>query len=110
MWIMKGGLVGFWLFAFGTLAFLYFAVFRPLTPGRATGVSVITLYTTQNPWWWAALVACIVLGFSLVRSWPGKGSVIFWVALIATSVVPVGLFGLFVFIAYKLKDAAGTGR
>ena len=110
MWIMKGGLLGFWLFAFGTLAFLYFAVFRPLTPGRATSVSVITLYTTQNPWWWAALAACIVLGCALARSWPGKGSVVFWGALIATSVVPVGLFGLFVLLVSKLKDAAGAGR
>lgn len=110
MWILKGALLGFWLFAFGTMAFLYFTVFRPSTPGRATGLSVITLYTTQNPWWWAALVACMVLGYALVRSWPGKGSVIFWVALIATSLVPVGLFGLISILVYKLKDAAGAGR
>jgi len=60
---------------FGTIAFLYFAIFRRLPPGGAMiEPAFFTHYTTQNRLWWAALAACIVLGCALVGSWPGKGS------------------------------------
>jgi hypothetical protein len=107
MWILKSTFLGLWLFGFGTVAFLYFAVFRGLSSRTAVAVHVITSHTTQNPWWWGALVACTVLGFALVRSWPGKGSVALWIFLLVTSVVPVGFFGLFYVLSSKLKAVAG---
>jgi hypothetical protein len=108
MWILKGTFLGLWLFGFGTITFLYFAVHRGLPSRTAVAVDVITSYTTQNPWWWAALAACTVLGFALVRSWPGKESVVLWIFLLVTSVVPVGFFGLFYVLSSKLKAAAGV--
>lgn len=110
MWLIKGLFLSLWLFGFGTIAFLYFAVFRPVTSNKATAVSVITSYTTQNFWWWTALAACIALGLALVRSYPSKGPVALWVALIVTSVVPAGFIGIFIFLAAKLREAAGAGR
>ena len=108
MSIVKSIFLGLWLFGFGTIAFLYFAVYRGLSSRTAVAVDVITAYTTQNPWWWAALVACTVLGCALVRSWMGKGSVALWVFLLVTSVIPVGFFGLFYVLWSRLKaDAAG---
>lgn len=103
MWIAKGTLLGTWLFVFGTIAYLYFAVFRTLPSGAAVDLRVITHYTTQNPLWWAAFVASIVLGCSIVGSWPGKGlPPVFWIAVWVTELVPVGLF---VAIVVKLKQA-----
>lgn len=107
MWVLKSLFLGFWLFGFGTIVFLYFAVYRGLSSGTAVAVSAsaITLHTTQNPWWWASLVACTILGCALVRSWPGKGSVVLWIFLLVTSVIPVGCFGLFYILSSKLKEA-----
>ena len=80
--------------------------FRPVESNKATAVSAILLYTTQNPWWWVALVACIAIGCGLVRSWPGKTSVAVWVVLLVTGVIPAGLFGLFAIMLSKVKQAA----
>jgi hypothetical protein len=109
MWIAKGMFLGLWMFGFGTIIFMHLAVYRGLRPGTAVAINVITSYTTQNPWWWASLVACVVLGYALVRSWPGNSSVALWVALVVTGVVPAVLIGLFVFLAAKLKEL-GAGR
>ena len=106
MWIVKGTFLGLWLFGFGTLAFFYFAVFRHAPRNSMVPAATIIGLTTQNPWWWAALVACTILGFALVRSWLGKSSVVLWVALLVTSVIPVGLFSLFAIMISKLKEAA----
>jgi len=32
MWILKTVTLGLWLFGFGTIAFLYFAIYRNLPP------------------------------------------------------------------------------
>lgn len=111
MWILKGTFLGLWLFAFGTMAFLYLAIFRGLPSGPvAISIGVYTRYTTQNLWWWVTLASCIAIGLSLVRSWHGNGSVALWVVLTVTGVVPAGLFGLFLVLVAKLKEAAGAGR
>jgi len=110
MWIAKGVFLGLWLFGFGTITFLYFAIYRNLQPRTAVAVNVVTSYTSQNLWWWVALAACIALGLALVRSYPGKGPVALWVALIVTGVVPAGLIGIFIFLAAKLKEVSGAGR
>lgn len=105
MWILKSTFLGLWLFGFGTSLFLYFAVFRPVESNKATAMSAILIYTTQNPWWWVALVACIAIGCGLVRSWPGKTSVVVWVVLLVTAVIPAGLFSLLAIILSKVKQS-----
>ena len=67
MWILKGTLLGPWLLGFGTMALLYFVVYRNMRPNSAIGISVIAPYTTQNPLWWTALAVCLVLGLPIAR-------------------------------------------
>jgi hypothetical protein len=70
MWILKGVTLGSAFFVVGTITFLLLTVFRPLSTSKATGITVLTGMTTQNPFFWVALVACLMLGVSLVASWP----------------------------------------
>jgi hypothetical protein len=70
MWIVKGISLGTGFFVVGTICFLLLTVFRPISTSKATGITVLTGMTTQNPFFWAALVACLVLGVCLVASWP----------------------------------------
>jgi hypothetical protein len=104
MWILKGTLLALWLFGFGTMAWLYLAVYSHLQPNSAVGVSVFTAYTTQNPLWWAALVVCLVLGLAIARSW--SGPVGLWIALLVTGLIPAGCLALFLVIVYKLKHVS----
>jgi hypothetical protein len=104
MWIAKGTLLGLWLLGFGTIAYLYLAIFRHLPPNSAVGVTVFTAYTIQNPLWWTALVACLVLGYAIARSWSGPLGV--WIALLVTGLIPAGCLALFLVLAYKLKHTA----
>jgi hypothetical protein len=92
VWILKGSFLGLWLFAFGTLAFLYLAVFRNLQPNTAVGLSALASYTTWNPLWWGALPIAIVTGCLATRSWPGNRW--FWISLMVTFLFPAGLLGL----------------
>jgi len=62
----KGAFLGIWLFGIGTMAFLYFAIYRNLPPHSAVGVSVVTGYASQNPWWWTAAAQ----GLFLLRGSP----------------------------------------
>ncbi|PYU15583.1 MAG: hypothetical protein DMG37_04635 [Acidobacteria bacterium] len=107
MWILKSIFLGVWLFGFGTIAFLWLAVYRHMAPHTAVDLRLIAGLTTQNPWWWASLVAGVILGCALVRSWPGKASVALWIFLFLTSIVPVGLFALFYVFSSKLKEIVG---
>jgi len=70
MWIIKGVLLGTGFFVVGTVVFLLLTIFRPFSTSRATGLSAIVGMTTANPFFWTALVACLVLGVCLVASWP----------------------------------------
>ena len=70
MWIIKGVSLGAVFFVVGTIAFLFLTVFSPISTSKATGMSAITGMTTANPFFWAALIACLVLGVCLVASWP----------------------------------------
>jgi hypothetical protein len=70
MWLIKGISLGTGFFVVGTICFLLLTIFRPLSTSRATGLSAITGMTTANPFFWTALVACLVLGVCLVASWP----------------------------------------
>jgi hypothetical protein len=49
MCILKGPLLGLWLFGFGTMAWLYIVVYSHMPPNSAVGMSIITGYTTHNP-------------------------------------------------------------
>src|SRR6267378_1266953 len=104
MWIMKGTLLAAWLLGFGTMAWLYFALYRNLPPSSAVDIRVITALTTQNPLWWTALVLCLVLGLAIARSWSGPLGL--WIALLVTGLIPAGLFSLFLVLVYKLKRAS----
>lgn len=110
MWILKGTFLGLWLFGFGTIAFFYFAIFRYVSRGTMVAATLVTGLTTQNPWWWVALTASIAIGCALVRSWPGKGSVVFWVVLLVTSLIPAGVFSLVAAMISKLKEAAKAAQ
>jgi hypothetical protein len=103
VWILKGTFLGLWLFAFGTLAFLYLAVFRNPRPDSAVGLSVLVGYTTWNPLWWAALAIAIVAGSLLAHSWPGQRWL--WISLLATFLFPAGLLGAVLALAAKSRHA-----
>lgn len=99
MRILKGTLLGIWLFGFSTTTLLY-AVHYHLPPNSRVGVTVLTGYTIQNPLWWAALVVCLVLGFLIARKWSGRTSL--WVALGVTGLIPLGVLTLFLVSYYFL--------
>ncbi len=103
MWILKGSFLGLWVFAFGTLAFLYLLLSRFSRPNTAIGLSVLAGYTTWNPQWWTALAILIVAGCLIARSWPGKGW--FWIALMVTFLLPAGLLGLILGVVFKTRHA-----
>ena len=104
MWIAKGTLLALWLFGFGTMALLYFSIYRHVPPNSAVDIRVITAPTTQNPFWWAALVVCLILGLAIARSW--SGPLALWIALLVTGLVPVGCLALFLVLVYKLKQVS----
>jgi hypothetical protein len=102
MWIAKGTLLALWLFGFGTMAWLYFTLYRNLPPHSAIDLRIITALTIQNPLWWAALVLSFVLGFGVARSWSGPPGL--WIALFVTGLIPAGFLTLFLVLVYKLKQ------
>lgn len=104
MWILKSLLLGVWLFGFGTIVFLYFAIYRNLPPNSAVSVNLITALTIQNPVWWASLAVCLALGSAVVRSWSAPP--ILWIAVLVTGLVPAGGLALFIVLAVKLKQVS----
>ena len=103
MWIAKGTLLALWLFGFGTMAWLYFAVYRNLPPKSAVEIRLITALTIQNPFWWTVLVVSLVLGYAIARSWSGPLGL--WIALLVTGLIPAGILTLFLVLVYKMKQA-----
>src|SRR5262249_31350876 len=103
MWILKGTLLGVWLFSFGTMAYLYLALFRKLPSGAGMiSSNVFTGLTTSSPAWWLALIACLAIGLAITNSWPGKP--ILWVTLAVTELLPVGLLAMILVLVSKLKQ------
>jgi ABC-type antimicrobial peptide transport system permease subunit len=68
MWIVKGSFLGAAFFVVGTIIFLVRVIGRG--QAQATGLSVLSGLTINNPFFWVALLACLMLGVSLVASWP----------------------------------------
>jgi len=104
MWIAKGTLLALWLFGFGTMALLYFSIYRHLPPNSAVDIRTIAALTMQNPFWWAALAVCLTLGYAIARLW--SGPLTLWIALLVTGLVPAGSLALFLILVYKLKQAS----
>lgn len=104
MWFAKGTLLALWLFGFGTMAYLYVAVFRHTPPNSAVDIRVITGLTIQSPLWWTGLVVCLVLGLAVARSW--SGPVGLWITLATTGLIPAGCLALFLVLVYKMKQAS----
>jgi hypothetical protein len=114
MWILKGTFLGISIFAVGAVVFLL-AFLRsrgPLLAGpgqqRATGLTVISHLTVYNVWFWAAFAACLVIGWAIAASRPGRFSPTFWVVLAVIDLVPAGLVGLVVLLVSRLKEAASA--
>jgi hypothetical protein len=72
MWILKGSLLGFGMFIVGVIVYLvlWLRADAQLSEAKAIGLSVISYLTIYNPFFWASLVASIVIGCAMVRSWP----------------------------------------
>ena len=62
MWILRGLLLGLGLFSMGALVFLKLTLFSSVHGNTATSVRALQRYTTHNPFFWVALVACVILG------------------------------------------------
>jgi hypothetical protein len=77
MFILKGVLLGLGLF--GICLVIYVIGMTRLmlnntplpAPGTAIGIDFVTMLQ-HNPWFLVALVACIMLGLSIVGSWPTR--------------------------------------
>lgn len=94
-----------WLFSFGTIAYLYFALFRRLPPGPGSiDIRSFAFLTVSNPSWWLWLVACLSIALIITHAWSGK--TILWVALAVTELVPVGLLTLILVMVNRLKAIA----
>jgi len=103
MWMAKGTLLALWLFGFGNIAWLYFALYRHVSSNSAVDIRLIIALTTQNPLWWIGLVVSFVLGYGIARSWSGPLGL--WIALLVTGLIPAGCLALFLVLAYELKRA-----
>lgn len=101
MWVLKGTLLGLWLLGFGTMAWLYFALYRNRPPNSAVEIRIFTSLTTQNPLWWTAVIVCLVIGYAIARVWLGPP--ILWIALLVTGLIPGGFLALFITLVVKLK-------
>lgn len=104
MWMLKGTLLGLWLFGFGTMLYLYLAVYGPIQPHKAVAFNLVTSHTIQNPLWWVALVICLVFGYTIAHRWSGPP--ILWIALLLTGLVPAGYLALVIMLAAKSKHVS----
>src|SRR5258708_36862191 len=102
MSIAKPILLAVWLSSFGTLAYLYLAIYRKLPSTTAVSGSVFAAYTTHNVFWWLGIAACFGIAFMVLRAWPGKP--ILLVALAVTEILPVGLVVMFLMLAARNKE------
>jgi hypothetical protein len=103
MEIIKSLFLGIWLVSFGTITYLYFVLYRRLPRSTAIGSSVFAAYMTYNPFWWAGVLACFMLSFVIVKSWPGRP--IFWIALAVTELLPAGMLTMFLILMFKVNAA-----
>ena len=101
MWALKGTLLGISIFGIGATIFMFLAK-------RSFGASTVDIRTMSHAtiystWFWAAFVSSVVIGLTIVRSWPGRFSPVFWVVLAVLDLVPAGMLGLFLFMLSRLR-------
>jgi hypothetical protein len=75
MWILKGVLVGFALFISGLFLMVLVGIVSAVAKGQvqhshATGLSAVYGQTFGNPFFYLGLLGCVLIGVSLVASWP----------------------------------------
>src|SRR5882757_7737538 len=102
MAIAKTILLGMWLASFGTIAYLYLAMYRKLPANTAVSTSVFEAYITQNVFWWLGITACFGIAFMILKAWSPRP--ILWVALIATELFPVGLVVMFLMLVARNRE------
>jgi hypothetical protein len=72
MWMLKGFLIGVVMFVVGAIVYMVLALRADAqhSEARAVGLGVISYMTIYNPYFWASLVAALVIGCAVVQSWP----------------------------------------
>lgn len=65
MWIVKGILLGALLFVGGSI--IYVVAMIGMGTARATGTTALQSWTVQNPLYWLAFVATLILGVGIAR-------------------------------------------
>ena len=72
MWMLKGAPLGLVFFSVGAIVYLvlWLRADSQFSDAKAIGLSVISYLTIYNPFFWALLLASIVIGCAMVRSWP----------------------------------------
>ena len=100
MWILKGSLLGLWLFSFGTLAYFWKAL--GFFQGAVVDLRSLQRATIANPSWWLAFVICVALGLLVARNWPGKTFV--WVSLAVTELLPLAYVAFIAVVVIRLKE------
>jgi hypothetical protein len=106
MWALKGTFIGISIFGIGATIFMFLAK-------RSFGASTVDIRTMSNAtiystWFWAAFVACVLIGLAIARSRPGKFSPVFWVVLSVIDLVPAGALSLILLMVFKLKEIAAA--
>ena len=69
MWVIKGISLGLAMFVVGFIAFNVVTA-PPMRPGTAIGLSYVYASTVGNPFFWLGLLGCLLVGVSVVGSWP----------------------------------------
>jgi len=75
MMLMKGALVGLLFFLLGALAYVLLlpmisSAFRNSAFDLRGGALV--LLTLRNPYFWLALIGCVMIGCAMVGMWPTR--------------------------------------
>ncbi|SRR6266403_467622 len=102
MEIVKSLFLGVWLFSFGTIVYLYLALYRRLPRSTMVEPRVFAAATTHNALWWVGLAVCFALGFAILKALPLKPYV--WVALAVTELFPAGLLAMFMLLAARNRE------
>src|SRR5258708_17891479 len=108
MWALRGTFFGIGIVAVGAAVFvLLFQWSRGPLLSRSSGtfdIRIIPLVTIYNAWFWAAFAACMVIGWALARSWPGRFSPAFWVVLAVIDLFSARMLRLFFLLMSKLNE------
>jgi hypothetical protein len=75
MWIAKGVFLGFGLFLAGLVLMAIVSITWAVTRGQvqhsqAIGLGVVYGQTLGNPFFYVALLGCVLIGIAVVASWP----------------------------------------